>query len=268
MPSVEQSREPVAFITGGASPVGMGACTGRRLARAGWRVWLSDVDSRVAATAGQMAAELGLSTEMVVGTLLDVTGEAQVERVIGDVTARWGRLDLAVANAGISLPGADVADQTTETFDQLVAINLRGVFFTCRAAARFMRQAKSGSIVTVSSIFGQEANARGGAYSATKAGVIALTQALAREMAPYGVRVNAIAPGYIRTEMLDEVQAGRAKHAGLTFEEEVERVNRLIPLGRHGTGDDIAAAIAFLASADASYITGHTLGVTGGVVMR
>ena len=116
--------------------------------------------------------------------------------------------------------------------------------------------------------FGQEPFAKAAAYSATKAGVIALTQALAQELAPIGIRVNSIAPGYITTDMQISAQRARAERAGLTFEEEGERVDAMVPLRRHGTGDDIAAVVAFLASGDAAYVTGHTLVVSGGVVMR
>jgi NAD(P)-dependent dehydrogenase (short-subunit alcohol dehydrogenase family) len=131
-----------------------------------------------------------------------------------------------------------------------------------------MRTAHRGSIVTISSIFGQDPFPRTAAYSATKAGVIALTQALALELAPYGIRANSIAPGYMATEMQWAGLRARAAHAGISFDAERQRVAAMVPLGRHGTPDDVGAAVAFLASADAAYITGHTLGVHGGVVRR
>lgn len=238
------------------------------MARDGWRLALLDRDPRVGETARRIADEFGLTDESVRGDRCDVTDEADVERAVDAVVKAFGRIDLAVANAGTAGQEIDLVDQTPAGFDGIIAVNLRGVFLTCRAVGRLMREARSGSIVTISSIFGQEPFASAAAYSASKAGVIALTQALALELAPCGVRVNSVSPGYIRTEMLDGSQRGRARRAGLTFDEEGARVDRLVPLGRHGTGDDIAGAIAFLASDDAAYITGHTLGVTGGFVMR
>ena len=124
------------------------------------------------------------------------------------------------------------------------------------------------AVETVVPVSRWEAYPRAAVYSATKAGVIALTHSLSLELAPYGVRANSIAPGYMATEMQWEGLRARAAHAGITFEEEVARVREFVPLGRHGTGDEIGAAVAFLASDDAAYITGATLGVTGGVVRR
>jgi NAD(P)-dependent dehydrogenase (short-subunit alcohol dehydrogenase family) len=268
VPNPASAETRVALITGAASPIGIGASTGKRLLRDGWSVWLVDANERVEETARQLAQDLALPDGRVAGSMCDVTQEAQVERAVADLLSRFGRLDLAVANAGIAGQEIDLIDQTPDAFDHIVAVNLRGVYLTCRATGRVMRAARSGSIVTISSIFGQEPFAKAAAYSATKAGVVALTQSLARELGPFGVRVNSIAPGYIRTDMLNGSQQGRAERADLTFEEESQRVDAMVPLRRHGTGDDVAAAIAFLASDEASYVTGHTLGVTGGIVMR
>ena len=268
MPNPASPETRVAFITGGASPIGIGACTGKRLARDGWHISLVDANRRVEDTARSLAQELDLPPGRVAGSVCDVTQEAQVERAVADTLARFGRLDLAVANAGTGGQEIDLVDLTPDAFDRIVAVNLRGVYLTCRAVGRVMREAHAGSIVTISSIFGQEPFAKAAAYSATKAGVIALTQALAKELGPYGVRVNSVAPGYIRTEMLNGSQKARAERANVSFEEEGNRFDALVPLRRHGTGDDIAGAIAFLASEEASYVTGHTLGVTGGIVMR
>ena len=151
---------------------------------------------------------------------------------------------------------------------KIVDVNYRGVFLTCKYAGRVMREQGSGNIITVSSIFGQEPYPRVAAYSGSKAGVIALTLAFALEMAPHNVRVNTIAPGYMATEMQWEGLRQRADHAGISFEEERQRVWDLVPLGRHGTPEDMGALVAFLASDDAAYITGVTLGLAGGVVRR
>jgi NAD(P)-dependent dehydrogenase (short-subunit alcohol dehydrogenase family) len=215
-----------------------------------------------------LRSELDLPSERLLSSVGDVAREDDVEQAVGAAVSHFGRLDLMVANAGVAGIEEDLVDQTSNAFDQIVDVNLRGVYLTVRAAGRAMRQARSGSIVTVSSIFGLEPFAKAAAYSATKAGVIALTQAVALELAPFGIRVNSIAPGYIATEMQSGGQRARAERAGLTYEEEGERVDDMVPLHRHGTGDDIAAAVTFLASEGASYITGQTLVVDGGVVMR
>jgi NAD(P)-dependent dehydrogenase (short-subunit alcohol dehydrogenase family) len=266
--SAVAAERPAAIVTGVASPFGIGAAVVRRLGRDGWSVLAFDIDTRVEAACQGLQSELHLPDGRLVPWLGDVTREGDVEAAVAEVVRRFGRLDLAVANAGTAGLEIDLVDQEPAAFDQIIAVNLRGVYLTCRAAGRVMRASGRGSIITISSIFGQEPFGRAAGYSATKAGVIALTQALAQELAPFGVRVNSIAPGYVATEMQAGAQGTRAERAGLTFEEEGERVDALVPLHRHGAGDDIAGAVAFLVSDDASYITGHTLGVTGGVVMR
>jgi NAD(P)-dependent dehydrogenase (short-subunit alcohol dehydrogenase family) len=252
-----------ALVTGAARGLGEGIAA--RLAREGWSLSLFDVLPDVEETARRLAADHGVDVVARVG---DVSRTDDVDAAVAAAVQRFGELQLAVANAGVGGAEVDVLDLDDEEFDRIVAINLRGVFLTCRAAGRVMREAGAGSIVTTGSIFGWEPFPRAAAYSATKAAVMALTQALAVELAPYGVRVNSIAPGYMATEMQWAGLRARAEHAGITFDEEVARVRAMVPLGRHGTGEDMGAAVAFLASDDAAYITGETLGVTGGVVRR
>jgi NAD(P)-dependent dehydrogenase (short-subunit alcohol dehydrogenase family) len=219
-------------------------------------------------TARKITADLGLPEGRVVPAVVDVSVEADVQKAVELAVERFGGLNLVVANAGVGGVEIDLLDLEPVDFDRIVAVNLRGVYLTCRFAGRVLREARSGCIVMTSSIFGQEPFPRAAAYSATKAGVIALCQSLALELAPYGVRVNNIAPGYMATEMQWAGLRARAAHAGITFEEERLRVVNMVPLGRHGTPDDFGAAVAFLASDDAAYITGASLGVTGGVVRR
>jgi len=265
-PNASESNSRSALVTGAAR--GIGAGIARRLGSEGWSVLLMDTNPMVAETASDLSDELGLPEGKLIPLVGDVTDEDQMEGAVKAAVENFGNLELAVANAGIGGVEIDLLDLEPADFDDIIAVNLRGVYLTCRAAGRVMREARQGSIITISSIFGWEPYPRVAAYSATKAGIIALTQALALELAPFGVRVNSIAPGYIATEMNWAGLRARAKHAGLTFEEERQRVWDLIPLGRHGTGDEIGAAVTFLASVDAEYITGHTLGVTGGIVRR
>jgi sorbitol-6-phosphate 2-dehydrogenase len=262
--SVEKGR--VGLVTGAASGLGFGVV--RRLLRDGWAVVAVDLPERVAVTEGAASSARDGSEGRVTWCSADVGNEDDVKLAVKTAVDSFGRLDLTVANAGGGGVEVDVVDCPTDEFDEIVRVNLRGAFLTCREAARVMRSARRGSIIATSSMFGQDPAPRGGAYNASKAGVIALVQTMAIELAPFGIRVNAIAPGYMTTDGLRRAQRQRASYAGISLEEEIARVDRLIPLGRHGTAEDFADAVAFLASEEASYITGHTLGITGGVVRR
>lgn len=262
----ETADERVGLVTGAAGGLGWGAVS--RLLRDGWAVVAVDLPEKVGAKAGEPSTA-GEGTEArLVWCGADVGNEDDVKLAISTAIDRFGRLDLAVANAGGGGPEVDVLECPTEEFDATVRVNLRGVFLTCREAGRVMVSARRGSIIVTASIFGQEPAPRCGAYNASKAGAIALVQTMALELAPFGVRVNAIAPGYMATEALRRAQRERAGYAGISLEEEIARTDRMIPLGRHGTPEDFGSAVVFLVSDEASYITGHTLGITGGVVRR
>lgn len=262
----DQRKPRRAFVTGAARGLGEGIV--RRLAQDGWAILMTDINPAVHDTAAKIIAETGLSSERIIAAEHDVSDAARTAAVVDLAVERFGGLDLAVANAGIGGVEVDLVDLELEDFQHIVDINYRGVFLTCKYAGRVMREQGSGVIVTVSSIFGQEPYPRVAAYSGAKAGVIALTLAFALEMAPHNVRVNSIAPGYMATEMQWEGLRQRAAHAGISFEQERQRVWDLVPLGRHGTPDEMGALVAFLASDDAAYMTGVTLGLAGGVVRR
>ena len=254
----------VALVTGAADGLGAGAAN--RLVRDGWTVLLFDRNPQVMETADRIRAEHAAEAGSVIGRIGDVTSHEDLDDAVNEAVTRDGRLDLAVANAGVSGEGTDVCDLTAEQFASVTQVNLFGVFLTCHVAGKVMREQRFGSLITTSSIFGVEPVAGAAAYCASKAGVIALTKTMALELAPYGVRVNSIAPGYMRTEMQWGAIRQKAELSGRTFEEERQKVVDMLPIARHGEPDDFGAAVAFLASNDASYITGHTLGVTGGVV--
>lgn len=253
-----------AIVTGAAA--GLGAGIVERLASDGWHVALIDVSPDVHETGQVIARRHGLEPDALVALVADVALEDEIEEAVRAAVARLGGLDLAVANAGIGGPGDPVVDLAPAAFDRVIAVNLRGVFLTCRAAGRVMREAGAGSIVTITSIFAQQPVAGGAAYCASKAAVEALTRSLALELAPAGVRCNAIAPGHMATEMhWDELRSRAARH-GSTFDDEVEAARVAVPLGRHGTPSDVGDVVAFLASADAAYVTGQTIGVNGGIL--
>lgn len=185
----------------------------------------------------------------------NVADYAQCEKFIQDVIQEYGRLDILVNNAGITKDGL-LMKMSEEDFDQVIDTNLKGAFHTIRFASRQMLKQKSGRIINMSSISGVAGNAGQANYAASKAGLIGLTKAAARELASRGITVNAIAPGFIETDMTD-VLPEKVKEASVAQ----------IPLGRFGKPEQVAAAAAFLASEEAGYITGQVLHVDGGMVM-
>ncbi len=185
----------------------------------------------------------------------NVADYAQCEQFIQDVIQEYGSLDILVNNAGITKDGL-LMKMSEEDFDKVIATNLKGAFNTIRFASRQMLKQRSGRIINMSSVSGVAGNAGQANYAASKAGLIGLTKAAARELASRGVTVNAIAPGFIETDMTD-VLGDKVKEAAVAQ----------IPLGRFGKPEQVAAAAAFLASEEAGYITGQTLHVDGGMVM-
>ncbi|MDE2775541.1 MAG: SDR family NAD(P)-dependent oxidoreductase [Chloroflexota bacterium] len=262
----DRTKQKSALVTGAARGLGEGIV--RRLAQDGWSIMMTDISPAVHETAARIIGDTGIPAERISAEVHDVSSAERTAELVAAAVDRFGGLDLAVANAGTGGVEVDLVDLNVEDFEHILNVNYRGVFLTCKYAGQVMRAQGSGNIITVSSIFGQEPYPRVAAYSGTKAGVIALTLAFALEMAPHNVRVNTIAPGYMATEMQWEGLRQRAEHAGITFEEERQRVWDLVPLGRHGTAEEMGALVAFLASDDAAYITGVTLGLAGGVVRR
>lgn len=257
-PTGDNLAGQVAIVTGAGRGLGWGIA--RRLIAEGAIVYLADVDQAVVAAANELGGGA-------IGAVCDVSDAGAIDRLVREATDRHTRLDLFVANAGIG-GGGPIVEMIDEAYRRIMAVNLDGAFYSCRAAARAMIDHGSGVILTVSSIFGRDTPAASGAYGASKAGVIALTQALARELGPYGIRVNCICPGNMATEMHWRVLEAAAAVGGPSFEERREAVRASIPLGRHGTGEDIAGLVAFLTSPDASYITGQTINVDGGYQPR
>lgn len=185
----------------------------------------------------------------------DVADADAVRRMFDDVSDRFGSLDVLVNNAGVALVKL-LTDMTDDEWRRLIDTNLSGVFYCCRAALPAMIRAHSGSIINIASMWGEVGASCEAAYSATKAGVIGLTKALAKEVGLSGVRVNAVSPGVIMTDMMADFSANDLA----TLKEE-------IPLNTLGTPADVASAVLFLASDEARYITGQVLSVNGGMVI-
>jgi 3-oxoacyl-[acyl-carrier protein] reductase len=242
---------PVALVTGASR--GIGAACARALAGAGHDVAIGYAadDAGAEATAAAVRA-LGRSASV---HRADVADEAQAAGLVEAAEDALGPLDAVVLNAGITRDGLAVR-MTPDDWNAVIDTNLSGAFFTARPALRGMLRRRAGSIVAVSSIVGLIGNAGQANYAAAKAGMIGMVRALAREAGGRGVRVNAVAPGYITTDMT----------AGLS-DEHRDALLASTPLGRLGSPDDVAAAVAFLCSEDAAFITGAVLPVDGGLAM-
>ncbi|HEX6230117.1 MAG TPA: SDR family NAD(P)-dependent oxidoreductase [Actinomycetota bacterium] len=251
-----------ALVTGAAR--GLGAATSARLIADGWSVALLDVSETIHGTAARLAETGGTAF----GVVSDVSDAGQVEHAVAEAADRLTGLDLLVNNAAIGGPTTDLVDTSTEELRRVIEVDLLGAMFVARACARRMvAGGTGGAIVNLGSIFGQRGVAGGAAYCAAKGGIALLTHSLALELASHGIRVNTIAPGNMATEMHWADLRAQAEEQGRPFEEIVEEVRRSIPLGRHGAGEDVAGAVAWLASEDAAYVTGQTIGVNGGVLL-
>jgi NAD(P)-dependent dehydrogenase (short-subunit alcohol dehydrogenase family) len=238
----------VAIVTGGARGLGLGIA--RRFSAEGARVVIADIAE---ATAAEAAASI--EGDHVV---CDVTERASVQALVDTVVAKHGHLDIMVANAGIA-GGAPFLELSDELWDNVIAVNLRGVFLCNQIAGRYFAGRGSGAIVNTASILAARANPTTAAYSASKAGVVSLTHSAAAALGQFGVRVNAIGPGYIETQMTEGIRADAAM---------AQSVRDATVLGRFGTPADIGDAAVFLASDEAAYITGHVLFVDGGWLLH
>jgi len=250
-PVVEDLKAKVAVVTGSAR--GIGRAIALALAARGADVVISDVDLDGAKQTSREILDLGRRS-LAVGC--DVSRRSDVENLITQTVRELGRLDILVNNAGITRDTLLVR-MTEEQWDQVLDINLKGTFLGCRAAAKVMMKARSGRIVNVSSVTGMTGNVGQANYASSKAGVVALTRTVARELAPRGINVNAIAPGFIETEMTEEMPP-KAREAFL----------QNIPLNRPGTPEDVAKLVCFLCSPESDYITGQCITIDGGLTMR
>jgi len=246
------SSEQVVLVTGGAT--GIGKAISQAFAKEGYKLIIHYNSSQQAAE--QLLNEIQSLGGTAISIKADISSYSECERLIKETLDAYGRIDVLVNNAGVTDDGL-IMRMSEAQFDRVMATDLKAVWALCKHVARPMLKQGSGRIINISSVSGLLGNAGQSNYSAAKAGVIGLTKSLAREFASKHVTVNAIAPGFIDTDMTKKLSEGL-----------IETALKAIPLNRMGTSQEVAAATLFLASESASYITGQTLCVDGGLSMH
>lgn len=234
-----------AVVTGGAS--GIGLAIARRLVASGATVAIWDLSDEALQAARE---SLEMTTEIVV---VDVSSSDAVEAATEATLRAFGTVDILVNSAGITGPNATVEAYPLQDWQRVLAVNLTGIFLTCRALVPQMRATNYGRVVNVASVAGKEGNPNAAAYSASKAGVIALTKSLGKELASTGITVNCVTPGAVKTALFDQMSD---EHIGYMLSK--------IPMGRFGKTDEIAAMVTWLCTAECSFSTGATFDLSGG----
>lgn len=250
LPETQQRlRDQVAIVTGASR--GIGRAIALALASEGANVVVNYATSSTAADA--VVSEIAQMGGSAIALQADVSQVAQVDEMISAVTDKWGRVDVLVNNAGITRDTL-LLRMKPEDWQAVIDLNLTGVFLCTRAVSKMMLKQKSGRIINIASVAGQMGNPGQGNYSAAKAGVIGFTKTIAKEVASRGITVNAVAPGFISTDMTKDLKT--------------DEILKFIPLGRYGEPEEVAGLVRFLAADPAAaYITGQTMNVDGGMVM-
>jgi len=245
-----------ALVTGAGQ--GIGRAIALALARDGAQVAALDVVKEHAEAVHREIEALGVRGLVLVA---DVRRRAEVERAIGELLAQWGRLDIVVNNAGWDRMQPFLQSEE-ETWEKIIGINFKGTLYVLKAALPHMVERAGGRVINIASDAGRVGSSNEAVYAGTKGAIIAFSKTIAREVARYGITVNVVCPGITETALLQGMRDESPKNARL-----IEAIGRAIPLGRTGQPEDIAAAVAFLASPEAKYITGQTLSVSGGLTM-
>jgi len=243
-------KDRVAIVTGGAS--GIGKAISERFAREGAGVVICDVDLKSAQEISDRLKEKDVNSK---AFEVDVSDSSQVERVVNNIVEEFKRIDILVNNAGISKDSLLIRTDPSD-WDRIIAVNLKGAFNFIKSTARVMMRQKYGRILNITSVVGIMGNAGQSSYAASKAGLVGLTKSTAKELASRGITVNAVAPGYIRTPMTENLSQA-VKEGYLSS----------IPLGKTGTPQQVANLVLFLASDEADYITGQVIQIDGGLLM-
>ncbi len=255
-------EDKVAIVTGGNR--GIGKAISLAFAKEGAKVVIG---ARNEVKAKEVMDEIKKSDGECLFVRTDVSQSQEVDNMVKVALDEFERIDILVSNAGIMSMGK-VVDLTEKDWDSNMNVNAKGVFLCCRAVVKHMIKQKSGKIINLSSRLGKVGVPQYAHYCASKAAVLVFTQALALELAPYGINVNSVAPGVIETDMMTWEREWFKKEQGIPFEELDEEVLATIPLQRMGTPDDVANVVVFLASEEASYLTGQSINITGGMEFR
>ncbi|NSW76882.1 MAG: glucose 1-dehydrogenase [Candidatus Atribacteria bacterium] len=252
-------KDKIAIVTGAASGIGKGIAI--RFAEEGAHVACCDLNEEGVRVTAQEIEKLGRES---LGIKVDVTKSRDVAEMAKVVFERWGRIDILVNSAGI-IKAHFITEVPEETWDAILSVNLKGVFLCIREVAKYMVAQKSGKIISISSKSGKRGGLWLGAYSASKFGIIGLTQSVAMDLAPFGINVNAICPGNVfSTPMWDLLDKEYSRKLGVPPEQVRKIYVEKVPLGRECTVEDVANVAVFLASSYSDYMTGQAINVTGG----
>jgi len=241
-------RGKVAIVTGAGR--GLGWAIAERLARDGANVVIAEIDRLSGEEKVRVLQKMGREA---LAILTDVTNWSDVERMVRQTLSTFQKIDILINNAGILGPYHPVPEYPEETWDRVIAVNLKGTFLCCKGVLPFMKEQRSGKIVNMSSVAGKEGNANMAAYAAAKAAIIGLTKTLGKEMAPFNVHVNCVSPALIETDMAKEMTP-----------EQRTLLTSKIPMGRLGQPEEVAAVVKFLVSDEASFVTGQCYDISGG----
>jgi 3-hydroxybutyrate dehydrogenase len=254
----------VAIIVGSAR--GIGEAIAHTFAQEGASLVLVDLE-KMKPELDAVAQPINRKGGKAVAIVADCTDERQVKAMVDETVRRWGKIDILVNSAGLRGPLVPVQEITEQEWDSVLAVNLKAVFLCCKAVLKVMIEQKSGSIVSISGTAGKEGMALRGSLCAAKWGLLGLTQTIAKEAGPYGVRANVICPGGMDEPDLRVMYAERAKGLGMEFSELEKSVLELTPLRKYAKHEEVAKAALFLASNDSSHTTGESLNVSGGRLM-
>ena len=254
----------VAIVVGSAR--GIGAAIARTFAQEGATIVLVDME-KMKPQLNEVAQEIARNGGNALTIHADCTDERRVNHLVDETVRRWGKIDILVNSAGLRGPLVPVQEIREQEWDSVIAVNLKAVFLCCKAVLKIMIKQKSGSIVSISGTAGKEGMALRGSLCAAKWGLLGLTQTIAKEAGPYGIRANVICPGGMDEPDLRVMYAERAKGLGMEFSELEKSILELTPLRKYATHDEVAKAALFLASSDSSHTTGESLNVSGGRLM-
>ncbi len=255
----------VAIVVGSAR--GIGAAIARTFSLEGASAMLVDVE-KMKPQLDQVAQGITQKGGKAFALAADVTDERQVHYMVGETMSRWSKIDILVNSAGLRGPLVPVQEIAEHEWDSVLAVNLKAVFLCCKAVLKVMMEQKRGSIVSISGTAGKEGMALRGALCAAKWGLLGLTQTIAKEAGPFGIRANVVCPGGVDEADLRTMYAERAKGLGMAFSELEKSVLEQTPLRKYASHDEIAKAALFLASSDSSHTTGEALNVSGGRLMN